>query len=87
MLLLWENDEVHAHRLAVTIPRDHQIEIRLPEDFPAGPAEVIVLSALLPAESRRETWRRLEAPHPTLGGVIFHEDPSLPLEPQDWPQD
>ena len=34
-----------AHKLKVTIPEDHQVEIRLPEDFPAGPAEVIVLAS------------------------------------------
>ena len=33
-----------AHKLKVTIPEDHQVEIRLPEDFPPGPAEVIVLA-------------------------------------------
>lgn len=37
---------MQAHRLKVTIPEDHQLEIavRLPENFPSGPAEVIVLS-------------------------------------------
>lgn len=35
---------MHAHKLKVTIPKDHRIELRLPEDFPAGPAEVIVLA-------------------------------------------
>ena len=33
-----------AHKMRVTIPEDHEVEIRLPEDFPAGPAEVIVLA-------------------------------------------
>jgi hypothetical protein len=33
-----------AHRMEVTIPEDHQVELRLPEDFPAGPAEIIVLA-------------------------------------------
>jgi len=35
---------VQAHRLKVTVPEDHQLEIRLPQDFPAGPAEIIVLA-------------------------------------------
>jgi len=35
---------MQAHRQTVTIPKDHQLEIRLPEDFPSGPAEVIVLA-------------------------------------------
>ena len=25
-------------------------------------------------------------PHPELGKVIFHEDPSKPLDPEDWPE-
>lgn len=33
-----------AHKMKVTVPEDHELEIRLPEDFPAGPAEVIVLA-------------------------------------------
>jgi len=35
---------MRVHKLNVTIPNDHQLEIavRLPEDFPPGPAEVIV---------------------------------------------
>ncbi len=33
-----------AHKMKVTIPEDHEVEIRLPEDFPAGPAEVIILA-------------------------------------------
>lgn len=34
-----------AYKMDVTIPEDHQVEIRLPEDFPAGPAEIIVLAS------------------------------------------
>ena len=33
-----------AHKMKVTIPEDHEVEIRLPQDFPAGPAEIIVLA-------------------------------------------
>jgi hypothetical protein len=37
---------VHAHKLQVTIPQepDREIAVRLPDDFPSGPAEVIVLA-------------------------------------------
>jgi len=37
---------VRAHKLRVTVPRepDREIAVRLPNDFPAGPAEVIVLA-------------------------------------------
>ena len=27
----------------------------------------------------------LDAPHPVLGRIRFNEDPSLPLDPEDWP--
>ncbi|HSS52805.1 MAG TPA: hypothetical protein VLX28_28005 [Thermoanaerobaculia bacterium] len=38
---------MHAHKLQVTVPEDHDLEIsvHLPDDFPSGPAEVIVLAA------------------------------------------
>lgn len=36
---------MHAHKLKVTVPEDHRVELRLPDDFPEGPAEVTVLAA------------------------------------------
>lgn len=41
---------MHAHKVKVTIPADHHVTITLPEDFPAGPAEVIVLAEALPTK-------------------------------------
>jgi hypothetical protein len=35
---------VKAHKLKVTVPEDHQLEIHLPEDFPAGPAEITIVA-------------------------------------------
>jgi hypothetical protein len=35
---------MHAHKLNVTVPADHRVAVELPPDFPAGPAEIIVLS-------------------------------------------
>jgi hypothetical protein len=35
---------VQAHRMRITVPEEHHLEIRLPQDFPAGPAEIIVLA-------------------------------------------
>lgn len=29
----------------------------------------------------------LEESHPVLGRIRFHEDPALPLDPEDWPED
>ena len=79
---------MHAHKLKVNVPQDHQLEIHLPEDFPPGPAEVIVLSSSLAGDKQRgESWRGLLEPHPTLGKITFYEDPSLPLGPEDWPEE
>lgn len=78
---------MRAYKQQVTIQGDHQLEIHLPEDFPPGPAEVIVLSSYTAKNQKREPWARLEEPHPILGRIVFHEDPSLPLEPGDWPED
>jgi hypothetical protein len=79
---------MHAHKLKITVPQDHQVEIRLPEDFPPGPAEVIVLSSFSKErESRRQPWADLLEPHPVLGKIVFHEDPSRPLDPEDWPEE
>lgn len=78
---------MHAHKLKVTIPPDHQLEIQLPEDFPSGPAEVIVLATKAAEGTRNELSGRLLQPHPTLGKIVFHEDPSAPLDPEDWPEE
>lgn len=75
-----------AYKQKITVAGDHQLAIRLPEDFPPGPAEVIVLSSSA-REGRPRPWTRLEEPHPTLGKIVFREDPSLPLDPEDWPED
>jgi hypothetical protein len=76
---------MHAHKLNVTIPAEHEVAFRLPDDFPAGPAEVIVLATRAPAARPCTEARTLE-PHPLLGKIVFHEDPSLPLDPEDWPE-
>lgn len=35
---------MRAHRIKVVIDEDHEIRAKLPSDFPAGSAEVIVIS-------------------------------------------
>jgi hypothetical protein len=42
-----------ALKLQVVVPEDHRLEIVLPEEVPAGPAEVIVLT-----EDRRSQERK-----------------------------
>lgn len=50
---------MRAHKLKVNIPQNHNLEIavRLPEDFPPGPAEVIVLAGPSSEKSREEAKR------------------------------
>jgi hypothetical protein len=33
---------VHAHKTTVTVRADHQVLVRLPDDFPPGEAEVMI---------------------------------------------
>jgi hypothetical protein len=35
-----------AAKISITIPADHHVELKLPDDLPAGPAEMIVLASL-----------------------------------------
>lgn len=41
---------MQALKLKVVIPEDHELVVRLPEDVPAGPAELIVLTGSAMAE-------------------------------------
>jgi len=50
---------MQAHKQTVTVPEDHQLEIRLPADFPAGPAEVIVLASPSEAQVLDETRQEM----------------------------
>ncbi len=60
---------MRAHRLNVTVAEDHQLQVNLPDDFPSGPAEVIILTA------DSETKSTVK-----LGGVL---SPSEPLPAGD----
>ncbi len=52
---------MRAHKLQATLPEDHRlsVEVQLPDDFPPGPVEVIVLAG---GRERRNIVR--------LGGVL-----------------
>lgn len=56
---------MQAHKLKIVIPEDHRLFVEVPEEVPAGPAELIVLVELPPEEVREpaaeEARRRLEA--------------------------
>ena len=42
---VWYRIGMHAHKTTAIIQADHQVVVRLPDDFPPGEAEVIVLAA------------------------------------------
>ncbi|KYF94904.1 hypothetical protein BE17_42655 [Sorangium cellulosum] len=62
---------MRAYKLNVNVADDHRISVELPEDFPPGPAEVIVL-AVTPTE------RRLVRVLGSLGGAA---PPSVEKDP------
>jgi hypothetical protein len=82
-----EPTPIVAHKQQVTVPGDHQLEIRLPEDFPSGPAEIIVLSSRKKPYEAERPWSPAKGPHPRLGNIVFREDPTRPLDPEDWPEE
>jgi len=42
---VWYRIGMHAHKTTTTVHADHQVVVRLPDDFPPGEAEVIVLAS------------------------------------------
>jgi hypothetical protein len=91
---------MYAHKIKVVAEPSTDIVVRLPPDFPAGTAEVIILSEArvrppMKVEAHeRPNARRLALlqalaqrfpPDPALGPVLFHEDPNAPLDEDDWP--
>jgi hypothetical protein len=75
---------MHAHKVKVVIPEDHQITLRLPSDIPPGEAELIVLTGVAPehepaakaavdAAVEFETWLR----------AVLQRVPSSPVLPDE----
>lgn len=52
-----------AAKLSITIPANHRVELRLPDELPAGPAEVIILTPLrgAPADGLSTDEAQLDA--------------------------
>ena len=50
---------MRAHKTQVSIPSDHQLAVTLPDDFPAGPAEMIILADAGEERSDRKTCVKL----------------------------
>lgn len=91
---------MYAHKIKIVAEPSTDVVVRLPPDFPAGTAEVIILSEararpLKQVETREspnakrlallQTLAQRFPPDPALGPVLFHEDPSAPLDEGDWP--
>jgi len=71
-------------KLKVVIPEDHELVVRLPEDVPAGPAELILLTGASAAEpsperSVEEASRRFEE----LAARLATERPFRDLSPEE----
>ena len=88
---------MHAHKMTVTVPENHEVTVKLPSDFPTGEVEIIVLSPLARAEGVRtalpevgEVSAAFGHRFPlagTFGPVVFHDAPTAPLDPEDWGED
>ncbi len=63
---------MHAHKLKVTVPDTHQVLVRLRADFPAGEAEITVVSRAMPEVAPLDDFAWLKAwsaslpPAPTI---------------------
>jgi hypothetical protein len=44
---------MHAHKLKIVIPEDHQLHVQVPQEIPAGPAELIVLVGDADSDKRK----------------------------------
>jgi hypothetical protein len=58
-----------AHRLKITIPEDHHLVVEIPEEVPAGPAELIVF----PQREEREERKVDDRPSPEEARRRFEE--------------
>ena len=76
---------MQAHRIKVTITESRELRIALPDDAPAGEAEVIVLFGSEPIPHEARTFEQRFPPKPRLTGVVFFEDPTAPIRDEDWP--
>ena len=54
-----------------------------PRDGVTLPEKARALLTILP---ERKTNHDPLKPHPELRKIIFHEDPTKPLDPEDWPE-
>lgn len=60
---------MRAHKLKATVQKDHRLQVELPDDFPSGPVEVIVLA---PQREDRKIVR--------MAGVLGASIQEVPME-------
>ncbi len=65
-----------AVKINIVIPSSHHLELTLPETLPAGPAEIIVLTAPRPEKSPRREGMGMDA-----GQGWVADDFDAPLPP------
>ena len=70
---------MQAAKIAIVIPSDRRVDLRLPLDLPEGPAEVIVL---IPSEQQAKVTDRRAALGMDRGRVRIADDFDAPL-PKD----
>ncbi len=77
---------MRSHKVQIVVPESHEIQVRLPSDFPVGRAEVVVMTtgtvsqATSGAKAAEEFRRELTAllkrlpPAPVLPDAAFSRD-------------
>ena len=83
---------MHAHKARAVVSENREVRLRLPSDFPPGDVDIIVVSAAGetsagPSLAKTEVSSAFAERYPhagTLGPILFHGDPSEPLDPSDW---
>ena len=65
-----------AVKMNIVIPSSHHVELTLPESLPAGPAEIIVLTASRPEKGPRREGMGMDA-----GQGWVADDFDAPLPP------
>lgn len=75
---------MRTHKMKIVVPRDHQLEVHLPADFPLGPAEIVVRSTS-EEETARENQEIPGTPSHAARQMlaVLEELRSVPLTPED----
>lgn len=61
-----------THQLQLRIPPNRVVTVKLPDDWPAGDMDVVMVA-------NQTAERIVRPPAIPLGPVVFHEDPTAPV--------